>query len=79
MPQKAVFCRIGSLVAGLLAGALLAGAALGAPRGGEGLIGTSAPIFSLPSTTGGVVNYDRDFYGKHHLVLTFFPAAFTPV
>jgi hypothetical protein len=38
-----------------------------------------APSFSLPSSQGKLVDYYRDYYGKHHLVMTFFPAAFTPV
>ncbi|MCP3175614.1 MAG: hypothetical protein AB7F21_01270 [Desulfuromonadales bacterium] len=41
--------------------------------------GDSAPIFSLASSQDRLFSYDRDFYGKHHLILTFFPAAFTPV
>ncbi len=42
-------------------------------------IGDKAPIFSLATTHDRLMNYDQDYYGKHHLVLTFFPAAFTPV
>lgn len=42
-------------------------------------IGDSAPIFTLASNQDSLFSYDKDVYGKHHLVLTFFPAAFTPV
>ncbi len=38
-----------------------------------------APGFTLPSTQDRLVDYYKDYYGKHHLILTFFPAAFTPV
>ena len=38
-----------------------------------------APSFSLPSSQKKLVDYYKDYYGKHHLVMTFFPAAFTPV
>jgi hypothetical protein len=43
------------------------------------LVGQSFPGFSLPSTEGRLVEYANEYYGKHHLVLTLFPAAFTPV
>jgi len=42
-------------------------------------VGDRAPIFQLATSQGALMDYDRDYYGKHHLVLTFFPAAFTPV
>ena len=42
-------------------------------------IGDRAPIFSVATSQDYLANYDRDYYGKHHLLLTFFPAAFTPV
>ncbi len=42
-------------------------------------VGNRAPIFSLVDQHGRLVSYDRDYYGRHHLVMTFFPAAFTPV
>ena len=41
-------------------------------------IGKEAPGFMLPSSEDRLVDYYRDYYGKHHLVITFFPAAFTP-
>jgi hypothetical protein len=41
--------------------------------------GDRAPIFAVPTSQGTLADYDRDYYGKHHLVLTFVPAAFTPV
>ncbi len=45
----------------------------------ERQVGDRAPIFSLATTQDRLMDYDRDYYGKHHLILTFFPAAFTPV
>ncbi len=42
-------------------------------------VGNEAPWFTLPSSEDRLVDYYKDYYGKHHLVMTFFPAAFTPV
>ncbi len=42
-------------------------------------LGDEAPSFTLPSSQDRLVDYYRDYYGKHNLVITFFPAAFTPV
>jgi alkyl hydroperoxide reductase subunit AhpC len=42
-------------------------------------VGTEAPNFSLPSSEDRLINYKDDYYGKHYLVITFFPAAFTPI
>lgn len=43
------------------------------------LVGRMMSDFSLPSQQDRLVVYEDDYYGKHHLILTFFPAAFTPV
>lgn len=43
------------------------------------LIGRETLNFTLPSTHDRVINYAEEYYGKHHLIITFFPAAFTPV
>lgn len=43
------------------------------------LIGKAASNFTLPSTQDRVINYAEEYYGKHHLIITFFPAAYTPV
>jgi hypothetical protein len=45
----------------------------------KSLIGEEVPYFTLPSTHDRAINYVSEYYGKHHLVMTFFPAAFTPV
>jgi hypothetical protein len=45
----------------------------------KSLVGEETLYFSLPSTHDRVINYLTDYYGKYHLVITFFPAAFTPV
>jgi hypothetical protein len=42
-------------------------------------IGRDAPWFTLPSSEGRLVDYAKDYFGKYHLIMTFFPAAFTPV
>ena len=44
-----------------------------------GKVGDEAFSFILPSSQGKLVDYYKDYYGKYHLVMTFFPAAFTPV
>ncbi len=43
------------------------------------LIGRETLNFTLPSTQDRLINYADEYYGKHHLIITFFPAAFTPV
>ena len=45
---------------------------------GDILIGEEVSFFTLPSTEDRAINYLNEYYGKHHLILTFFPAAFTP-
>jgi hypothetical protein len=42
-------------------------------------VGDEAPSFTLPSSQDKLVDYYKDYYGRHHLIITFFPAAFTPV
>ncbi len=41
-------------------------------------VGSPAPDFTLPSTGGGTVTLS-DFRGKRHVLIAFFPAAFTSV
>jgi hypothetical protein len=43
------------------------------------LIGRETLNFTLPSTQDRLINYADEYYGKYHLIITFFPAAFTPV
>lgn len=43
------------------------------------LVGTPTINFSLASTHDRLISYGQEYYGKHNLVITFFPAAFTPV
>jgi hypothetical protein len=45
----------------------------------EELIGKQTVNFNLSSTEDRLSNYGDDYYGKAFLVMTFFPAAFTPV
>ena len=43
------------------------------------LIGRETLNFTLPSTQDRLINYADEYYGKYNLIITFFPAAFTPV
>ena len=58
---------------------LLGWPASGAAPTCEELVGDQVLDFTLPSAQERLVNYGDEYYGRHHLVLTFFPAAFTPV
>jgi hypothetical protein len=43
------------------------------------LVGRETLNFTLPSTLDRVINYANEYYGKYHLVITFFPVAYTPI
>jgi hypothetical protein len=43
------------------------------------LVGREVLNFTLPSTHDRLINYADEYYGKHYLIITFFPAAYTPV
>jgi len=43
------------------------------------LVGKETLNFTLPSTLDRVINYANEYYGKYHLIITFFPAAYTPI
>ncbi len=43
------------------------------------LVGKETLNFTLPSTQDRTINYADEYYGKHHLIITFFPAAYTPI
>ncbi len=58
---------------------LLGSSAIAAAPAAEECVGTAGFDFSLPSAEGRLAQYAADYYGRHHLVITFFPAAFTPV
>ncbi len=45
----------------------------------EQIVGQDTLFFTLPSTEDRAINYLNEYYGKYHLIMTFFPAAFTPV
>ncbi len=42
------------------------------------LVGGETMNFSLPSSQDRLLNYADEYYGKYNLIITFFPAAFTP-
>jgi hypothetical protein len=63
----------------LLAGIFLFPACTEAAEKESPLVGTAVTNFSLSSTQDRLISYGRDYYGKHYLIITFFPAAFTPV
>lgn len=69
-----------SLVTALL-GVVMCAGAYAAPERPDlaKKVGDQVPIFSVATSQDYLADYDRDYYGKHHLILTFFPAAFTPV
>jgi hypothetical protein len=43
------------------------------------LVGQEALNFTLPSSQDRLINYAEEYYGKYYLIITFFPAAFTPI
>jgi len=43
------------------------------------LVGQGTTYFSLPSTQDRLISYCDEYYGKYNLIITFFPAAFTPI
>ena len=43
------------------------------------LVGQETLNFTLPSTQDRLINYAEEYYGKYYLIITFFPAAFTPI
>jgi peroxiredoxin len=43
------------------------------------LIGQETLFFELSSNQDRLISYLSEYYGKHHLIITFFPAAFTPI
>jgi len=45
----------------------------------KSLVGEETPLFSLPSSQDRLISYLNEYYGKYNLIMTFFPAAFTPV
>lgn len=81
MQANALFPRWRRLVLAMLATALLALPAAAADERADMMkrVGERAPIFQVVTSQGTLADYDRDYYGKHHLVMTFVPAAFTPV
>ena len=46
---------------------------------GELMVGNEAPGFIVASTLDREINYYKDYYGKHHLILTFIANAFGPI
>jgi len=52
---------------------------MAATKEASSLIGKETWNFNLTSTQDRLMNYGDDYYGKSYLIMTFFPAAFTPV
>ena len=73
----------GKAIYGLMCTVLIAGLLFLPPRAAAdnsaSLIGTETTNFSLSSAQNRLVSYGNDYYGRHNLIITFFPAAFTPV
>jgi len=70
-------CVRGFMVTLLLSLALICQAV--AQDKADALVGEKTMNFSLPSTQDRLATYGTDYYGRYYLVITFFPAAFTPV
>ncbi len=75
--NRKTFCAL--IAAALLAAAVLLSPAARAAEGDSSLMGTPTTNFSLSSTRDRLISYGHEYYGKHNLIITFFPAAFTPV
>ena len=45
----------------------------------ESLLGKQTLHFNLSSTEDRPIGYTPDYQGKYYLIMTFFPAAFTPI
>jgi len=58
---------------------LISAHAIAASLDSSTLIGTETWNFNLASTHDRLINYGDEYYGKSFLIMTFFPAAFTPV
>ena len=79
MRKKRWFNRLTAGFGAIILSCLLGGPVWGAAPTCEELVGDEVLHFSLPSAQERLVTYQGDYYGRHHLILTFFPAAFTPV
>ena len=66
------------VILSLLVLALLPLVSMGAEKK-TSLVGREILNFTLPSTQDRVINYADEYYGKCNLIVTFFPAAYTPV
>ncbi len=69
-------CIVGLL---LLIGLLLNPQTLQAAGQQDPLVGKKTINFTLSSTEGRAINYGSEYYDKAFLIVTFFPAAYTPV
>jgi hypothetical protein len=72
-------CIYTAMTSALLLVLLLFPAAGQAAETASPYIGQSVTNFSLSSSQNRLANYGSDYYGKYNLIITFFPAAFTPV
>lgn len=50
----------------------------GAVESNSSLTGKPTINFSLPSAQDKLVTYGQEYYGRYNVIITFFPAAFTP-
>ena len=53
--------------------------AMAASKEASTLMGKETWNFNLAATQDRLINYGDEYYGKSFLIMTFFPAAFTPV
>jgi hypothetical protein len=69
-------CNVGLL---LLIALLMIPPTLQAAGQQDPLIGKKTINFTLSSTEDRTINYGSEYYDKSFLIVTFFPAAYTPV
>jgi hypothetical protein len=58
---------------------LVTAPSMAASKKASTLVGKETWNFNLTSTQDRLFNYGDEYYGKAYLIMTFFPAAFTPV
>lgn len=67
----------GILLSVLILSLLLPTMGLGQSK--KNILGREILNFTLPSSQDRLIHYADEYYGKYHLIMTFFPAAFTPI
>lgn len=58
---------------------LFASGAYSKDKAAKDLIGQMTLNLNMISTEDRILDYGKEYYGAYYLIITFFPAAFTPV